>query len=146
VQGKTPQGAVRLMNDALALERAGAFAVVLELVPAALARLVTKRLAIPTIGIGAGPDCDGQVQVFHDLLGLFEGFTPKHARRYADLAGAARSALAAYAADVRERRFPTEEQSFSMDERALLELTTSDDEPRRAPRPLHPSIPALPAR
>ncbi|MBI4571501.1 MAG: 3-methyl-2-oxobutanoate hydroxymethyltransferase [Chloroflexi bacterium] len=135
VQGKTPQGAVRLMNDALALERAGAFAVVLELVPAALARLVTKRLAIPTIGIGAGPDCDGQVQVFHDLLGLFEGFTPKHARRYADLAGAARSALAAYAADVRERRFPSEEHSFSMDDGALAELTARGvSEERAAPR------------
>jgi 3-methyl-2-oxobutanoate hydroxymethyltransferase len=144
VQGKTPQAAVRLMNDALALERAGAFAVVLELVPAALARLITKRLAIPTIGIGAGLDCDGQVQVFHDLLGLFEDFVPKHTRRYANLAEEARNALAAYAADVRERRFPTADESFSMDERALLELTTSDDTDR--PRVRHVSIPALPPR
>ncbi|MDP3769102.1 MAG: 3-methyl-2-oxobutanoate hydroxymethyltransferase [Dehalococcoidia bacterium] len=160
VQGKTPQAAVRLMNDALALEQAGAFAIVLELVPAPLARLISQRLRVPAIGIGAGPDCDGQVQVFHDLLGLFEGFAPKHARRYAEVGDQIRDAFAAYAADVRERRFPTEEQSFSMDEKALVELTTTDDSPRRAPvrakpktnghartngshRPTHESLPAL---
>ena len=146
VQGRTPQSAIRLMNDAQALERAGAFAVVLELVPAPLARLITKRLRVPTIGIGAGVDCDGQVQVFHDLLGLFEEFTPKHTRRYAEAGELIRNALAAYASDVRESRFPTDEQSFTMDERALTELLTTDDKlddarPRRA---AHPSIPALP--
>jgi 3-methyl-2-oxobutanoate hydroxymethyltransferase len=146
VQGKTPQSAIRLMNDALALERAGACAVVLELVPAALAALITKRLRVPTIGIGAGAGCDGQVQVFHDLLGLFEEFTPKHTRRYAEAGELMRKALAAYASDVREGRFPTDEQSFSMDERALAELLTTDDKldeprPRRA---AHPSMPALP--
>ncbi len=156
VQGKTPQGAVRLMNDALALEQAGAFAIVLELVPAPLARLITQRLGVPTIGIGAGADCDGQVQVYHDLLGLFAGFVPKHTRRYAEIGEAVRDALAAYAADVREGRFPTEEQSFSMDERALAELVTSDDASDRngangkrsngAHRPAHPSFPALPPR
>jgi 3-methyl-2-oxobutanoate hydroxymethyltransferase len=144
VQGKTPQRAIELMNDALALERAGAFAVVLELVPAPLARIITQRLRIPTIGIGAGPDCDGQVQVFHDLLGLFEDFVPKHARRYADMGDAVREALAAYAADVRAGRFPTDEQSFSMDERALAELRTTDDPPLERRRPPHPSIPPLP--
>lgn len=133
VQGKTPQAAVRLMNDALALERAGAFAVVLELVPAPLASLITKRLRIPTIGIGAGPGCDGQVQVYHDLLGLFEGFIPKHTRRYAELGDTIREAIAAYVADVREGRFPAAEQSFEMDERALAELVTSDDKPSAAP-------------
>jgi 3-methyl-2-oxobutanoate hydroxymethyltransferase len=146
VQGRTPQSAIRLMNDAQALERAGAFSVVLELVPAPLARLITKRLRVPTIGIGAGVDCDGQVQVFHDLLGLFEEFTPKHTRRYAEAGELIRNALAAYASDVRESRFPTDEQSFTMDERALTELLTTDDKlddarPRRA---AHPSIPALP--
>jgi len=146
VQGKTPQSAIRLMNDALALERAGAFAVVLELVPTPLASLITKRLRVPTIGIGAGPGCDGQVQVFHDLLGLFEEFVPKHTKRYAHVGETIRNALVAYAADVRENRFPTDEQSFTMDERALLELQTTDDKldeprPRRA---AHPSIPALP--
>jgi len=148
VQGKTPQSAIRLMNDAQALERAGAFAVVLELVPAPLARLITKRLRVPTIGIGAGVDCDGQVQVFHDLLGLFEEFTPKHTRRYAEAGELIRNALAAYAADVRESRFPTDEQSFTMDERALAELLTTDDkldEPSASGGRLHhPSIPALP--
>jgi 3-methyl-2-oxobutanoate hydroxymethyltransferase len=146
VQGKTPQSAIRLMNDAQKLERAGAFAVVLELVPTPLARLITKRLRVPTIGIGAGVDCDGQVQVFHDLLGLFEEFTPKHTKRYAEAGELIRNALAAYATDVRESHFPTEEQSFTMDERALAELLTTDDKldeprPRRA---AHPSIPALP--
>ncbi len=129
VQGKTPQAAIRLMNDAEALADAGAFSVVLELAPAALAELISKRLRIPTIGIGAGAGCDGQVQVYHDLLGLFDRFVPKHARRYADLGQAIRDAVAAYAEDVRERRFPTDENSFCMDETALAELRTSDDVP-----------------
>jgi len=155
VQGKTPQAAIRLMNDAIALEQAGAFAVVLELVPSALARLITQRLRVPTIGIGAGADCDGQVQVFHDLLGLFEGFVPKHTRQYAQVGETIRTALAAYASDVRDGRFPTEEQSFSMDEKALTELKTSSDRPEHtngkngtngARRSAHPSFPALPPR
>ncbi|MGB2694128.1 MAG: 3-methyl-2-oxobutanoate hydroxymethyltransferase [Dehalococcoidia bacterium] len=136
VQGKTHQAAVRLMNDALALERAGAFAVVLELVPTPLASLISKRLRVPTIGIGAGPGCDGQVQVYHDILGLFEDFVPKHTRRYAELGDAIREAVAAYAADVRAARFPTDENGFEMDERALAELLTSDDKPEATrPRP-----------
>jgi 3-methyl-2-oxobutanoate hydroxymethyltransferase len=154
VQGKTPQAAIRLMNDALALERAGAFAVVLELVPAPLSALITQRLRVPTIGIGAGPDCDGQVQVFHDLLGLFDSFVPRHTRQYAQIGRDAASALAAYADDVRQGRFPTEDQSFCMDERALAELRTTDDE---APRKkngngngkhhvLHDVFPVLPQR
>jgi 3-methyl-2-oxobutanoate hydroxymethyltransferase len=147
VQGKTPQAAIRLMNDALALERAGAFAVVLELVPTALARIITHRLRVPTIGIGAGLDCGGQVQVYHDLLGMFEGFVPKHTKQYAQVGEMVRSALTEYAADVRDRRFPTDDQSFSMDERGLAELLTTDDniEPAKPkPRVTHPSIPALP--
>jgi 3-methyl-2-oxobutanoate hydroxymethyltransferase len=148
VQGKTPQAAIRLMNDAIALERAGAFAVVLELVPTALARLITKRLRIPTIGIGAGAYCDGQVQVFHDLIGMFEGFVPKHTKQYAQAGELIRSALTSYADAVRSGAFPADEQSFSMDERALTELLTTDDklddEPPRARRAGHPSIPALP--
>jgi 3-methyl-2-oxobutanoate hydroxymethyltransferase len=127
VQGKTTAAAMRLLNDALALEEAGAFAVVLELVPAPLARLISKRLRIPTIGIGAGADCDGQVQVYHDILGLYETFVPKHARQYARLADTIRDAIAGYVSDVREGRFPTDENSFAMDERALAEMTTSDD-------------------
>jgi 3-methyl-2-oxobutanoate hydroxymethyltransferase len=112
VQGKTPAAAVRLIDDAEALERAGAYAVVLECVPAPLARTITERLTIPTIGIGAGPDCDGQVQVFHDLLGLFDGFVPKHAKRYAELGPQITEAVHAYAKEVRERRFPTKKESF----------------------------------
>jgi 3-methyl-2-oxobutanoate hydroxymethyltransferase len=150
VQGKTPHAAIRLMNDAVALEQAGAFAVVLETIPAPLARLITQRLRIPTIGIGAGPHCDGQVQVYHDLLGLFEDFVPKHARQYARLGNAVRDAVAAYAADVREDRFPTEEHSFAMDESALAELVTSDDAPegQRTTDPSGPNgvgEPALPS-
>lgn len=122
VQGKTPAAAVKLLNDAHALEEAGAFAIVLETIPAPLAKLITERVSVPTIGIGAGPDTDGQVQVFHDLLGLFTAFTPKHARRYAEIGDAIRRAVADYVADVRNRRFPTEEQSFQMKPEALAEL------------------------
>ena len=158
VQGKTPHSAIKLMNDALALERAGAFAVVLELVPAPLAALISKRLRIPTIGIGAGAGCDGQVQVYHDILGLFEDFVPKHTKRYAHTGEVVRDAVAAYTSDVRERRFPTDEQSFSMDERALAELLTTDDtrpangaangtsNGNGAHHAPHPTIPALPPR
>lgn len=122
VQGKTPAAAVKLLNDAHALEEAGAFAIVLETIPAPLAKLITERVSVPTIGIGAGPDTDGQVQVFHDLLGLFTAFTPKHARRYAEIGDAIRRAVADYVADVRNRRFPTAEQSFQMKPEALAEL------------------------
>jgi len=148
VQGKTAQTAIKLMHDALALERAGAFAVVLELVPAPLAALIGKRLRVPTIGIGAGAGCDGQVQVYHDILGLFEDFVPKHTRRYMHAGDAIRSAIGEYASDVREGRFPTDEQSFCMDEHALAELLTTDD--TRAANgngkqhASHPTIPALP--
>ena len=107
VQGKTPAAAVRLVNDALALEQAGAYAVVLECVPLKLAKTITDRLAIPTIGIGAGPHCDGQVQVFHDLLGLFQDFVPKHAKRYVNLGDQITAAARDYVNDVREGSFPT---------------------------------------
>jgi 3-methyl-2-oxobutanoate hydroxymethyltransferase len=122
VQGKTPAAAVQLMHDAQALEQAGAFAIVLELVPAPLAQILTSRLSVPTIGIGAGVHCDGQVQVFHDLLGMFDQFSPKHARRYADVGEIIRDAVARYAADVRSGAFPTSKESFKMDAAALAEL------------------------
>jgi 3-methyl-2-oxobutanoate hydroxymethyltransferase len=122
VQGKTPAAAVQLMHDAQALEQAGAFAIVLELVPAPLAQILTSRLSVPTIGIGAGVHCDGQVQVFHDLLGMFDQFSPKHARRYADVGDIIRDAVARYAADVRSGAFPTAKESFKMDPAALAEL------------------------
>ncbi|HXK32426.1 MAG TPA: 3-methyl-2-oxobutanoate hydroxymethyltransferase [Dehalococcoidia bacterium] len=131
VQGKTPAAAVQLMHDAQALEQAGAFAIVLELVPAPLAELITERLSVPTIGIGAGPGCDGQVQVFHDLLGLFDQFVPKHAGRYADAGAVIRDAVSRYIADVRSGAFPTSKHSFKMDPAALAELRPQHTEALR---------------
>jgi 3-methyl-2-oxobutanoate hydroxymethyltransferase len=123
VQGKTPAAAAKLINDARALEEAGAFAVVLETIPAPLARMVTERLAIPTIGIGAGPDCDAQVQVFHDLLGLYDDQRAlKHAKRYAVLGETIREAVRSYIGEVESGAFPTAEHSFPMDEASLAEL------------------------
>ena len=112
VQGKTPAAAVRLLNDAMALQEAGAYAVVLESVPLHVARIITEKLEVPTIGIGAGWECDGQVQVWHDLLGLFADFQPRHAKRYADLGETIVGALRTYAGEVREGAFPTERESF----------------------------------
>ncbi len=112
VQGRDPAAAERLLADAQALEAAGASLLVLELVPAALARRVSEALAIPTIGIGAGPGCDGQVLVLHDMLGLTESFTPKFLRRFAELGPAVRAAAAAYGAAVRDRAYPGPEHSF----------------------------------
>jgi 3-methyl-2-oxobutanoate hydroxymethyltransferase len=120
VQGKTERAARALLEDAVALAEAGAFAIVLELVPAALAQLVTERIPVPTIGIGAGPHCDGEVQVLHDILGLFPDFTPRHTKRYAELGAAMREAATAYMSDVRERAFPTEKQSSAI-EPAIIE-------------------------
>jgi 3-methyl-2-oxobutanoate hydroxymethyltransferase len=122
VQGKTEQAARSLLADVDALEQAGAFAVVLELVPSELARLVTERSSIPTIGIGAGPDCDGEVQVLHDILGMFPDFTPRHTRRYAELGQLMSDAAAAYMSDVRSRKFPGKEQSATMDASLIKRL------------------------
>lgn len=113
LQGRGEDAAERVLADARALEAAGASAVVLELVPRDLAARVTAALAIPTIGIGAGPGCDGQVLVLHDLLGLTEGFTPKFLRRYAELGPAVRDAVGQFADDVRTGRYPDEEHSFT---------------------------------
>ena len=123
VQGKSPKAAAELIEDALALEGAGVYSLVLESVPAPLAKLITERLSVPTIGIGAGPHCDGQVQVFHDLLGLFTDFVPKHARRYAELGEAIRAAVVEYIKDVESGRFPAEAESFTMKESALEEVS-----------------------
>ena len=122
VQGRSSKAAARLMEDARSLEEAGAYSIVLECVPAPLAKLITERLSIPTIGIGAGPDCDGQVQVFHDLLGLFTDFVPKHARRYAHLSDVISEATARYIGDVQGGDFPTEHESYSMDQSVLEEF------------------------
>ena len=122
VQGKTISDAIRLMEDTRALEEAGAYAVVLECVPAALAQMITDRLSIPTIGIGAGAGCDGQVQVLHDFLGLFTDFLPKHARRYANLAETIQDAASQYISDVHLGKFPTDKESYKMSQSVLDEL------------------------
>ncbi len=124
-QGRTPETATQLIKDAQALEQAGAFAMVLESVPFALARLITQRVSIPTIGIGAGPDCDGQVQVVNDMLGLFPDFVPRHAKQYAHLGDIIRQAVTDYAAEVKAGAFPTEKHSYAMDEALLAELVSS---------------------
>lgn len=121
VQAKTADAARQLIEDALLLERSGAFAVVLELIPAPLAQAVTERLRIPTIGIGAGAGCDGQVQVIHDMLGLYTDYMPRHAKRYRNLADDIRTAAGEYAAEVRAGTFPTASHSAKMDEAALQE-------------------------
>jgi 3-methyl-2-oxobutanoate hydroxymethyltransferase len=118
-QGRTAAKAEQLYEDALALEAAGCFAVVLEAVPAPVAAAVTEALQVPTIGIGAGASCDGQVLVWHDLLGLYEGKAPRFVKRYADLAAEARSALESYAADVREGRFPEEQHTYTIPDEEL---------------------------
>jgi 3-methyl-2-oxobutanoate hydroxymethyltransferase len=121
VQGKTRNGARALLGDALAIQEAGAFAIVLELVPEQLAAAITDRLRIPTIGIGAGAGCDGQVQVVTDLLGLGD-FIPRHAKPYADLRGAILAAARAYAEEVAAGTFPGPEQSVRMDDGVLGEV------------------------
>ncbi|WP_342630047.1 3-methyl-2-oxobutanoate hydroxymethyltransferase [Nguyenibacter vanlangensis] len=115
VQARQAAAARRLMDDALALQDAGAFAIVLELVPAPLAATLAQRLQIPVIGIGAGAGCDGQVQVWHDILGLLPGKSPRHAKRFAEIGTAIEAALRDYAAEVESGAFPTAAQSAGMD-------------------------------
>ncbi len=118
-QGRTAEKAERLYEDALALEAAGCFAIVLEAVPAAVAARVTEALHVPTIGIGAGAACDGQVLVWHDLLGLYAGKAPRFVKRYADLATEAKRALESYVDDVREGRFPEEQHTYAIPDEEL---------------------------
>jgi 3-methyl-2-oxobutanoate hydroxymethyltransferase len=113
VQGKREEQAERLLADARAVEAAGAFAVVLEGIPQGLARRISAELAIPTIGIGAGPHCDGQVLVIHDILGLCEKYSPKFVKRYADVKGTVAEAVTRYIAEVKGGEFPTKEHSFN---------------------------------
>lgn len=123
-QGKTAEAARALVADAQALEAAGCFALVLEAVPAPVADEITATLTIPTIGIGAGPGCDGQVLVYHDLLGLSEGHLPRFVKRYANLSREIRDALEAYAADVRRGSFPDAEHSYGMTDGQLESFTS----------------------
>jgi 3-methyl-2-oxobutanoate hydroxymethyltransferase len=122
LQGKDEAAAKRILDGALALERAGCWGVVLELVPAPLAKLVTQRIGVPTIGIGAGADCDGQVLVFHDMVGMFSGFTPTFVKRYAEAGAAIKDAVGRYAAEVRDGSFPGEGKSFGMKDEVLKRL------------------------
>jgi len=121
-QGKTSEAARKLVEDALELETAGCFSIVLEAVPAPVAAEITRRLSVPTIGIGAGVECDGQVLVYHDLLGLTEGHLPRFVKRYANLSREIRDALEAYVADVRSGAFPEEQHTYAMAEEERQEF------------------------
>lgn len=114
VQGRDLDAARQLIQDAQAVQDAGAFAIVLELVPAPLAALITEQLHIPTIGIGAGPGCSGQVQVFHDILALFDAFLPRHAKQYAQTGDVIETAIREYLREVQASEFPDDEHSFKM--------------------------------
>ena len=122
LQGKDEENARRIMEGAQALEEAGCWGVVLELVPAPLAKLITQKISIPTIGIGAGADCDGQVLVFHDLVGMFSGFTPTFVKRYTEAGTAIRDAVGRYAEEVRSGAFPSQSQAFPMKEEVLKKI------------------------
>ena len=122
VQGKDAQAAQKIIDDALALQDAGAFSVLLEAVPAPIAKMVTERLTVPTIGIGAGVHCDGQVLVVHDMLGLFDRFTPKFAKKYVNLSEVILKALDAYKEEVIKGEFPTDQHSFHIDEKELTKI------------------------
>jgi len=128
VQGRTAAAAERLRQDAVALERAGCFAIVLEAIPAAAARRISEAVSVPTIGIGAGVDCDGQVLVWHDLLGLSAGHVARFVKQYAEIGDEIRRALACYVNDVRTSSFPEPRHTYSMSEpeRQMLEAETPD--------------------
>jgi 3-methyl-2-oxobutanoate hydroxymethyltransferase len=121
-RGKVLEEARKLLSDARVLEEAGAFAIVLECTPAPLSELITQKLTIPTIGIGAGPDCDGQVQVISDMLGLYTDFVPRHAKQYARLAGEIKTAVSSYISEVKSVSFPTMEHSYTVDESLIKQL------------------------
>ncbi len=125
VQGRSPEAAQQLLNDAIALEQAGVFSIVLESVPTPLSKLITERVSVATIGIGAGMYCDGQVQVISDLLGLFTDFVPRHAKQYAKLGDIIKAALAEYIKEVQAGSFPTARNAYTMDESVLAGLARS---------------------
>jgi 3-methyl-2-oxobutanoate hydroxymethyltransferase len=129
VQAKSPESARTIIEDAIILEDAGCYSIVLESIPVEVARLAAKRLTIPIIGIGAGMGCDGQILVTHDVLGLFDRFTPSFVKKYADLYSEMEKAFRQYIADVKERQFPAAEHGFSMDPQALRTLVQGIDLP-----------------
>lgn len=122
VQGRTATAAMHLIDDAVALQDAGCFSLVLEAIPAPVAKAISERVAIPTIGIGAGAHCDGQVLVYHDLLGMFDRFRPSFVKAYANLSEEIRNALVTFREDVRHGRFPEQEHEYGMDDETLHEF------------------------
>ena len=128
VQGKSAAAGVQLIRDALAVQEAGCFSVVVEAVPDRIAALITERLSIPTIGIGAGLQCDGQILIFHDLIGMFDAFTPKFAKRYAEVGTTVAAALEQYRTEVTERQFPTPDHSYTMKDEEYEALIAALDE------------------
>jgi 3-methyl-2-oxobutanoate hydroxymethyltransferase len=139
VQGRGEEAAARLLGDAVALEQAGCFAMVLECLPTDLAREISRRVAIPTIGIGAGSGCDGQVLVFHDMLGLFEGLKPRFVKRFAELGAQAAAAIADYVAEVREGTFPGPEHSYGEKPRVRGSRGAAPQSSAEAPAPEEPT-------
>jgi 3-methyl-2-oxobutanoate hydroxymethyltransferase len=122
VQGKDAKAAQKIIDDALMLEDAGAFSVILEAIPALIAKRITERLTIPTIGIGAGIHCDGQVLVVHDMLGLFDRFTPKFVKRYVNLSESMLKAFESFREEVSRGEFPTDQHSFHIEEKELSKI------------------------
>lgn len=126
VQGKSYQAAKKLINDALAIEQAGAFAVVLECIPAALAEIITSKLTIPTVGIGAGVNCDGQVLVYHDMLAMYSGISPKFAKQFANVGGLMLKGFEAYINAVKMSEFPSEEHTFKISDEVIEQLRKNE--------------------
>ena len=122
LQAKTLISAEKIIEDALAVEDAGAFSLVLESIPSEVAKIITTKLKIPTIGIGAGPHCNGQIQVFHDLMGLFSDFQPKHAKKYVDLTEIIKNSIELYSSDVKTGKFPNTDHSFKAKTELVSEL------------------------
>ena len=122
VQGKSEEAAKRILDDALRIQEAGAFSVVLECIPAKLASLITQKLQIPTIGIGAGNGCDGQVLVYQDMLGMFPDYTPKFAKKFADVGNIMKDAFSAYIKEVSDGTYPAEEHAFKIDDEVIGKL------------------------
>jgi 3-methyl-2-oxobutanoate hydroxymethyltransferase len=133
VQGKDADKAQRLIRDARALEAAGCYALVLECIPTELARVISSRLSIPTIGIGAGPHCDGQVLVFHDMVGLETGVSPKFVKRYAAVGEAIARGVQGYVAEVKRGSFPAEEHSFHAPTLKLLHVVEGEGDRNEGP-------------
>jgi 3-methyl-2-oxobutanoate hydroxymethyltransferase len=124
VQGKTAEAAEELIHDALSLQDAGCFSIVLEAIPAELAKIITSKVAIPTIGIGAGKHCDGQVLVFHDLLGMYQGTTPGFVKQYVNLNNIITKAITQFSHDVQQGKYPAEKHTFNMNPNELIKLKT----------------------